>query len=117
MLVQYDSVHLPDVPADDLGELKQGLRRPIQARTLVPEEIRVEAFNDRKQDIFPCEQDVVALPVEAIDALNGALGVVQPILHIARSDVFGNDPQLAIQKADSVINGNNPATYSIIPTR
>ena len=25
-----DSVHLPDVPADDLGELKQGLRRPIQ---------------------------------------------------------------------------------------
>ena len=50
---ELDAVHLPDIPADDFGELQQRLGRPFGIGASFAEEIRIEALYNRGENVFP----------------------------------------------------------------
>ena len=96
---EFDAVHLPDIPADNLGKLEEFLNREWLVSFFG--ELCEESFDDGGEEIFTCEEDVIALPVEGVDALEGVLGHGEPLSVFVA--VFADEAEFAVEEADAVM--------------
>ena len=86
----FQAIHLPHIPRNDVGNVGDGFNQGVLAKFVAV------MFDERKQQGFAGQEQVIALPFVGINAFIGFLCSLQPF---ARSrGVFANDAELRSSK-------------------
>lgn len=109
----FQPVHLPDIPCDDVYCFVQYLfgREFLCAK---PQDVPTYI---RGQDVLACKEQVVALPLIAVDRLQGDFHPFIPFLRVSvYAVVFIDNSKFAVEYADTLKRLYLFACYGVITT-
>ena len=95
----FESVHLPKIPADDVCKIFKNVGGDFFTGEFV-----FKMFQERDEQRFPGEQQIVALPFITVRRFVSLSRPLDPILFSLR--IFAHNAEFPVQKSDAIFQRN-----------